>query len=117
MAIKRIVSNIATPRVDDVHAFYRGLFDLDVAMDMGWITTLTSGAQAQVQISIASEGGSGTDVPDLSIEVDNLDEIYARAKALGLNIPYELTTEPWGLRRFYVLDPTGKLLNILEHGN
>lgn len=115
MTIKRIVSNIKATSVDELRAFYADLFDLDVAMDMGWIATLTSGAQAPVQLSIASEGGSGTDVPDLSIEVDNLDEVYARVKARGHTIAYELTREPWGLRRFYVIDPTGKLLNILEH--
>lgn len=24
-------------------------------------------------------------------------------------------TEPWGVRRFYVRDPFGKLVNILQH--
>lgn len=115
MSVTRIVANIAAPSVEQVRAFYAELFDLEVAMDMGWITTLCADARAPVQISIASEGGSGSDVPDLSIEVDNLDEVYARAKAKGHTIVYELTREPWGLRRFYLLDPTGKVLNVLEH--
>ena len=84
-------------------------------MDFGWIATLSSGASASVQISIASQGGSDTTVPDLSIEVDDVDEIYQRAKAMSLEIEYGLVDEPWGVRRFYVCDPTGKLLNILSH--
>ena len=48
-------------------------------------------------------------------EVDDLDATYQRAQEMGLTIDYELTTEPWGVRRFYVRDPAGKLLNILSH--
>lgn len=84
-------------------------------MDQGWIATLASDATARVQVSIASEGGSGTPVPDASIEVDDVDEVYRRAKELGHKIEYELTNEPWGVRRFYVNDPAGKLLNVLSH--
>ena len=40
MAVKRIVSNIATNSVEDVRKFYAELFGLDVLMDMGWIVTL-----------------------------------------------------------------------------
>lgn len=115
MAVKRIVSNIAASCVGDVQKFYSDLFDLNVVMDHGWIATLASGNTAPTQISIATEGGSGTSVPDLSIEVDDVDAVYLRAKELGHRIEYELTDEPWGVRRFYLCDPTGKLLNILAH--
>lgn len=115
MTVKRIVTNIAAAPVDAVRQFYVDLFDLDVVMDMGWITTLASGETAPVQISIAAQGGSGTAVPDLSIEVDDVDAAYQKAQEMGLAIEYELTAEPWGVRRFYVRDPAGKLLNILSH--
>ncbi|BBB98233.1 catechol 2,3-dioxygenase-like lactoylglutathione lyase family enzyme [Bradyrhizobium elkanii] len=69
----------------------------------------------QAQISFASEGGSGTPVPDLSIEVDDLDEALRRMKAARIAIEYGPADEPWGVRRFFVRDPFGKLINILEH--
>jgi hypothetical protein len=28
---------------------------------------------------------------------------------------HPLTDEPWGVRRFFVRDPSGKVLNILSH--
>lgn len=115
MSVKRIVSNIAVSSVDDVRKFYSDLFDLDVLMDHGWIVTLGSGEVAATQISLATEGGSGTPVPDLSIEVDDVDAIYQRAHELGHTIVYELIDEPWGVRRFYLHDPAGKLLNVLSH--
>ena len=115
MVVKRIVANIPAANAEGVRQFYIALFDLDVVMDQGWIVTLSSGEAAPVQISIASEGGSGTTLPDLSIEVDNIDKVYKRAVRLDLDINYELTNEPWGVRRFFVRDPAGKLLNVMAH--
>lgn len=115
MTVKRIVANVATSSVKELQQFYVALFDLDVVMDMGWIATLSSAQTAPVQISFASEGGSGTPVPDLSIEVEDVDAVYERAQALGHEIFYPLTDEPWGVRRFYLHDPAGKLLNVLAH--
>lgn len=69
----------------------------------------------QLQLSFMSEGGSGTDVPDLSVEVDDVDEAFKRMKKARFKIEYPLTDEPWGLRRFFVRDPIGKLVNILAH--
>jgi len=115
MAVKRIVPNIAAARVADAKAFYGGILGLNIVMDHGWIVTFAAEARAAPQISIASEGGSGTPVPDISIEVDNLDEIRQRLLAAGTAIEYGPTREPWGVRRLYVRDPFGRLVNILAH--
>jgi len=115
VTVLRIVANIRAPLMSEMQGFYEALFGLKVAMDHGWIVTLASGEMAATQISLATEGGSGTPVPDLSIEVSDVDETHRRAKALGCTITYELTDEPWGVRRFFLRDPAGKLLNILSH--
>jgi catechol 2,3-dioxygenase-like lactoylglutathione lyase family enzyme len=115
MAVKRIIANIATGNLDRAKAFYADILGLRTVMDHGWIMTFAADSSAAPQISIASEGGSGTPVPDLSIEVDDLDEVYQRAVAAGFAIEYGPKREPWGVRRFYVRDPFGRLLNILMH--
>jgi catechol 2,3-dioxygenase-like lactoylglutathione lyase family enzyme len=115
VTVKRIVSNIATDRIGDVVGFYRDILGLQVVMDHGWIVTLAADGSATPQVSVASEGGSGTPVPDLSIEVDDLAAVHRRVVAAGLRVEYGPVTEPWGVRRFYVRDPCGRLLNILEH--
>jgi len=56
-------------------------------------------------------------VPDLSVEVDDLDEALRRVRDAGLAIEYGPATEPWGVRRFYVRDPFGRLVNILAHAS
>jgi len=115
MTVLRIVANIAADSLPEVRRFYVELFGLDVLMDLGWIVTLGSGETAVTQMSILSEGGSGAPVPDLSIEVDDVDAVYARAKEIGCEVIHDLRDEPWGVRRFFVADPTGKLLNVLSH--
>ena len=115
MAVQRIVFNIETKNVSDGVSFYRDVLGLDILMDMGWIQTFGSDASANPQLSIASEGGAGTDVPDVSIEVDDFDDVYDRCVEFGFSIQYGPVDEPWGVRRFYVRDPFGKLVNILTH--
>ena len=115
MAVKRIVPNLAVTDVGAIQAFYQDIFELDVVMDHGWIVTLSPGTSALVQLSAATEGGSGTAVPDLSLEVDNFDEVYEKARAAGHKIVYGPVEEPWGVRRFYLEDPMGRILNVLTH--
>ncbi|GLO79990.1 VOC family protein [Sulfitobacter pontiacus] len=117
MAVLRIVANVAATAPAEVQAFYIDLFGLEVLMDFGWIVTLGSEASATTQMSLMSEGGSGAPVPDLSIEVDDVDMVHDRAKQLGCEIIYDLTDEPWGVRRFFVADPTCKILNVLSHSS
>jgi len=83
-------------------------------MDHGWITTYGVEEQMTIQLSFASQGGSGTPVPELSIEVDDVDEALERMIAAGFPITYGPVDEPSGVRRFFVLDPFGKLINILS---
>ena len=116
MMVKRIVANFATSDVSKARRFYADILGLEVAMDLGWIVTFASPAQMPPQLSVATEGGSGTPVPDISIEVDDLAEIERRVREEGLVIEYGPITEPWGVRRFYVRDPLRRLVNILTHG-
>ena len=116
MAVKRIVANVAAPRVDAARGFYGAVLGLEVVMDLGWVLTFAArGSEAAPQISIASEGGSGAPVPDISVEVDDLDEVHQRVVAAGLPIEYGPKREPWGVARFHVRDPFGRLVNILAH--
>ena len=115
MKVRRIVSNVASPDVEKADAFYKEVLGLKVLMDLGWIRTYGSSSKMTLQVIVTSEGGSGTPVPDISIEVDDVEEALARVRKAGIAIEYGPATEPWGVRRFYVRDPSGKLINILQH--
>jgi catechol 2,3-dioxygenase-like lactoylglutathione lyase family enzyme len=113
--VNRIVSNVAASDADKANAFYKDLLGLEVLMDLGWIRTYGSSSRMTIQVSVMSEGGSGTAVPDMSIEVDDVEEALTRFRKAGVTIEYGPATEPWGVRRFFVRDPFGKLINILQH--
>lgn len=115
MHVKRIVADLFADNPDEVKKFYKDVLGLDVLMDVGWIVTFGTNELMPVQLNIGLEGGSGTRLPDLSIEVDDLDEVIKRVRSFGVAIEYGPVTEPWGVRRFYVKDPAGNMLNILQH--
>ena len=115
MKVKRIVADIAAPDPSAAKSFYADVLGLDVLMDHGFVATYGGTATMKVQVSFASEGGSGAPTPDLSIEVDDVDEAFTRMTAAGFAIEYGPVDEPWGVRRFFVRDPFGKLVNILAH--
>lgn len=115
MKVTRIMSNTATSDLNKAATFYGGILGLELLMDHGWFQTYGSNATTTVQVSFGSEGGSGTPVPDLSIEVDDIQAALARFTKANVPIEYGPVSEPWGVRRFYVRDPFGKLINVLQH--
>ena len=115
MAVRRIITNIAASDLSLAQRFYGDILGLDLLMDHGWIVTYGNTTAMLVQVSIASEGGSGTEVPDLSIEVDDVDAVLEDMRKASFEIAYGPADEPWGVRRFYVRDPFDRLINILEH--
>ena len=115
MSVLRIVPDFSADDPQKQGAFYQQLFGLEVAMDMGFIVTLVSDATINPQLSLMSQGGSGTPVPAVSIEVDDVLETHRVAESMGADIVYPLTDEPWGVKRFFVKDPGGRTLNVVQH--
>ncbi|MBW7454106.1 glyoxalase superfamily protein [Paenibacillus sepulcri] len=115
MKVKRIVANVDTRNIAAAKSFYQDVLGLDLLMDHGWIGTYGSDEQMGIQISFAQHGGSNTPTPNLSIEVDDVDAAFERMNRAGFTIEYGPADEPWGVRRFYVRDPFGQLVNILAH--
>ncbi|MCQ8784049.1 VOC family protein [Mangrovibrevibacter kandeliae] len=116
MAVKRIVANILAPDPQTGRRFYGEILGLEIVMDQGWILTFAGEALQRSQLSLASEGGGGTALPALSIEVDDLKVVLDRLAAAGIRPEYGPADEPWGVRRVFVRDPFGQLINILQHG-
>lgn len=115
MAVKRVVANLQVTDTTLARAFYIEVFGMDPIMDHGWIVTLSTDSSMRTQISLATEGGAGTPVPQISVEVDDIDAVLLRAGTAGAEITYPLTVEPWGVKRFFFRDPFGNLINVLTH--
>lgn len=114
MRVTRIVANIPARDPIKLAEFYRDVFELDLPLDMGWICFLTSDSKQKIELHTASQGGSGTELPVVSIGVDDLDATEAAVRAAGAEVVYGPVTEEWGLRRFYFRDPAGNLINVVD---
>jgi catechol 2,3-dioxygenase-like lactoylglutathione lyase family enzyme len=115
MSIRRVVPDITSERIDESRKFYAEFLGFSLAMDMGWILTFVSPSNPTAQITLLRAPTSATPNPNVSIEVGDVDAVHAKAVALGLQIVYPLTDEPWGVRRFFVTDPNGVIINVASH--
>ncbi len=115
MAIRRVVPNIVSDDADLSSGFYEDFLGLERAMDMGWIATYVSPMNPTAQVSVVRRTEPEAPPVTLSVEVDDVDRVHAYAIARGLDIVYPLTDEAWGVRRFFVRDPNGVIVNVLTH--
>jgi len=115
MSVSRVVPNIRSDRFDECRTFYVELLGFEVAMDMGWIMTFVSPTNPTAQISVMRSDATAPVVPQLSVEVADVDAVHAEAVRRGLEIVYPLTDESWRVRRFFVIDPNRVVLNVVSH--
>jgi catechol 2,3-dioxygenase-like lactoylglutathione lyase family enzyme len=115
MAVQRVVPNLATSSMAASRSFYQKVLGLEPVMDHGWITTLADPQRPEAQISILTHDETAPVVATVSVQVDDVDEAYAAAVREHAEIVHPLTDEPWGVRRFFVRDPDGHVINVLSH--
>jgi len=103
-------------------AFYRGLLDLDVSVDVGWYAELSGGGAPAATVALVQRGHasvpSGFDAVRggvlVSVIVDDASESYARAATMPVEIARELRDEEFGQRHFMVIDPDRFLVDVIE---
>jgi len=113
VTISRAVPNIRSDRPAETRDFFVELLGFEVAMDIGWITTVVSPANPAVQVSIV--GNDDMAAPGISVGVADVDAVHAKAVEQGLEIAYPLRDEAWGVRRFMLREPSGTLVNVVSH--
>jgi predicted enzyme related to lactoylglutathione lyase len=114
MAVKRIKPNVLSDDFDASRAFYNDVIGLDGGDGLDWILFFGTDKR-EVQLSVMALDVKAHQHPVVSIEVDDVDQVYARAVAAGAEITYPITDEAWGLRRFFVRDPNGAIINVTQH--
>ena len=82
-------------------------------MDLGWVVTVVSPTNATAQVTVVSTDDPAA--PGISVEVEAVDAVHARAVDQGLEIAYPLRDEEWGVRRFMLREPSGTMVNVLSH--
>jgi catechol 2,3-dioxygenase-like lactoylglutathione lyase family enzyme len=111
--VARTVPNIRSDRPAETRQFFTELLGFEVVMDLDWVVTVASPTNPSAQVTII--GNDDPAAPGISIEVDDVDAMHARAAERGLEIAYPLRDEEWGVRRFMLREPSGTTVNVLSH--
>ncbi|MFE6909657.1 VOC family protein [Streptomyces erythrochromogenes] len=114
MSVRRVVPNVRSEAAEENREFY-GLLGFEEVMNHGWIMTLASPSAPTAQISFMTDDATAPVTPDMSVEVDDVDAVYAAVRDSGAEIVHPLQNEEWGVRRFFVRDPNGRVVNVLGH--
>ncbi|WP_333737645.1 VOC family protein [Streptomyces sp. IBSBF 2806] len=114
MTVRRVVPVLRSDTVQESREFY-GLLGFEEVMNHGWIMTLAPPSAPAAQISFMTADRTAPVTPDLSVEVDDVDAAYALVRDSGAEIVHPLQDEEWGVRRFFVRDPGGRVINVLGH--
>jgi catechol 2,3-dioxygenase-like lactoylglutathione lyase family enzyme len=119
VTIRRAVPNLLANDLAESREFYAGFLGFDVAMDEEGFTMFASPSNRTAQVTLADRNNPGQDrgisEAQISVEVSNVDALHEEAVRRGLEVVYPLTDEPWGIRRFFVKDPDGTVINVAQH--
>jgi len=115
MRATRILTNLRVGDLEAAKGFYTDYLGLSVEeFNLGWVARYTSpDSGANVQLVTADATAPEDSVA--SVTTHDLDRAYAEAHELGYEIVHPMTTEPWGVRRFFVRTPQGVVVNVLAH--
>lgn len=116
LVIRRIVAYADGNDLAASRDFYIEVLGLEVAMEDP-VLGLRSPANPTAQVIIPPRGMENPP-PRVGIDVGEptaVDAAHAAAVRRGSRVAYPLTEEPWGVRRFFVEDPGGTVVNVLAH--
>ena len=113
--MRRVVPDLPSRSLETAKGFYERVLGLQPIMDHGWIVTLAPPDRPDLQVSLLTHDETAAVVPDVSVQVDDVDAAYAAAVDEGVEIVHPLTDEAWGVRRFFLRDPDGNVINVLGH--
>jgi catechol 2,3-dioxygenase-like lactoylglutathione lyase family enzyme len=112
---KRITANLRVADVDAAKSFYTDFLGLSTEeFNMGWVARYTS-PDTGVNVQLVTGDATAPEDSVISVHTDDVESAYAEAQRLGYEIVRPLTTESWGVRRFFVRAPDGNVLNIAYH--
>ena len=110
-----ITANLPVTDLAAAESFYRGFLGLrDEEFSLGWVARCTDPATG-LHVQLVTRDATAPEDSVLTVKTDDVEAAHAEAVAAGYEIVHPLTIEPWGVRRFFVRDPSGNVLNIAQH--
>jgi catechol 2,3-dioxygenase-like lactoylglutathione lyase family enzyme len=113
--VHRIIADVPVADLDAAKGFYTGYLGLRTEeFNLGWVARYSS-PETGAHLQLVSRDATAPENPVISVLVDDVDAAYAEARERGYEIVHPLTTEPWGVHRFFVRAPDGTVINMVGH--
>ena len=111
-----VVANLSVTDLAEARDFYVDFLGLNVeGFNLGWVVNLQS-PDGRAVVQLVTGDATAPVASVISVHVgDEVEAAYEEAQRRGFEIVHPLTTEPWGVRRFFVRAPDGNVVNIVNH--
>jgi catechol 2,3-dioxygenase-like lactoylglutathione lyase family enzyme len=111
----RIMANLRVADIEATKGFYTDYLGLSTEeFNMGWVARYTS-PDGKANVQLVTHDATAPEDSLISVHTDDVEGAYEEAQKLGYEIVLPITTEPWGVRRFFVRAPDGNVINIVNH--
>ena len=117
MRTTRVTANLRVPDIALARGFYQNYLGLeDEELNLGWVARYTS-PETRAHVQLVTQDQTAAQDSVISVHTDDVDAAYREAQQLGYEIVHPLTTEAWGVRRFFVRAPDGNVVNVVQHSD
>jgi len=115
LGLRHVALNVKDPQASK--AFYCELFSMDVEWEPDPDNVYLSSAGQDNLALHKGEGGKGAldHIGFFVATLDEVDQLYEKAKSMGAPIAKEIKTHRDGARSFYLRDPDGIVIQVLYH--
>lgn len=123
MKVLDVYSLIVTEHHKACRDFYMKWFGFEIVFEASWFAYLAAQGERPFGLALMSPDHPsqppGSDAFDgrgllITLQVEDAAREYARLRDAGLSMAHELRDEPWGQRRFAVIDPAGTWVDVVE---
>jgi catechol 2,3-dioxygenase-like lactoylglutathione lyase family enzyme len=123
MSVNALYPVLITSDLSRSRQFYAGLLELEAVFESYWFIQLVAPGDGGAQIGLVAAGHDS--IPSrfrweegvaalVTIEVEDVDGVFARATSLDLPIELSLRDEEWGQRHFITRDPSGVAVDVVQ---
>ena len=120
----KLNAGIITEKLAETKAFYTEILNFGVSFENEFYLLLhTPNRKAEISFLLPNHPSQQPIFQKpfqnqgvyLTIEVENVDEVYKELKNKNIRIEIELRNEPWGDRHFAIKDPNGIGIDIVTY--
>lgn len=113
MTTERIVPILTVSDLPEAIRQHTDVLGLEVVMDIGWVAFLADSSGHQ--LGLMTRDATAPVNPDVSVFVDDVAAAHERAVRAGVEIVHPLSSEDWGVTRFFYRDSSGRVVNVGTH--